>query len=267
MLNRSLLVGAGLLIALCGTLSHSQAVEAAENNESAPAFTVGSPAPRISVDRWLKGAPVYTFERGRVYVVEFWATWCTPCIASVPHLTDLQKKYPNITVIGVTASEQPSRPNFDDRLTKAEEFVRKQGANMDYTVAYDGAGFMWANWMVPAQRGGIPCTFIIGADGKISWIGHPLLDEFDRELEAAVNQPGVTDKPSNWRAAPLKAPVNTTITTNDPAKRTPAPPPAKVTSSQPTKVAPAGNRLPPAKPAPAKQIATGPAREDSSTPR
>jgi len=260
---RPLIAAAGLAFACCATLITSSAIATnAETNEQAPELTVGSMAPRISVDRWLKGAPVYTYERGRVYVVEFWATWCTPCVASIPHLTELQKQYPNITIIGVTASEQPTRFNLDDRLTKAESFVAKQGTRMDYTVAYEGNGFMWSNWMVPARRGGIPSTFIVGADGRIAWIGHPQTDDFDRALEDALNQPGVRNDPSNWRTISVK-PANVTI----PApKKAPPASSSKLSSSQPVKTVPASTRIPPKATQP-KKIASGPAREDSTTPR
>ncbi|MBX3390291.1 MAG: TlpA family protein disulfide reductase [Phycisphaeraceae bacterium] len=254
---RPIFAAAGLAIACCATLTTSHAVANNAEAAQAPALTAGSRAPRISVDRWLKGAPVYTYEPGRVYVIEFWATWCTPCVGSIPHLTELQKKYPNIVIIGVTASEQPTQSNLDDRLTKAESFVAKQGSRMDYTVAYDGNGFMWSNWMVPAQRGGIPCTFIIGADGNISWIGHPLLDEFDRALENTLSQSGVRNDASNWQTINVK-PLNSTIPAPTPKK---ASAPTKVVSNQPAKIAPASTRIPPASPA-TKKIATGPTRDD-----
>ncbi|MBX3381597.1 MAG: TlpA family protein disulfide reductase [Phycisphaeraceae bacterium] len=261
---RFAIVSAGLAVACCATLTTSQAIaNGAENAEAAPALTVGSMAPRISVDRWLKGAPVYTYERGRVYVVEFWATWCTPCVASIPHLTELQQKYPNIQVIGVTASEQPTRANLDDRLTKAEAFVAQQGTKMNYTVAYEGNGFMWSNWMVPAQRGGIPCTFIVGPEGRIEWIGHPLTDDFDRALESTINQSSVRRDSSNWQTISIK-PQRATI----PAPGTPTTSSTpgttdRITSSQPARVAPASTRLPSKAPQP-KKIATVPVRDDST---
>ncbi|MGH7242834.1 MAG: redoxin domain-containing protein [Phycisphaerales bacterium] len=261
---RPMIAAAGLVVACCATLTTSNAVANNAEAAQAPALTVGSQAPRISVDRWLKGAPVNNYERGRVYVVEFWATWCTPCVASIPHLTELQKKYPNIKIIGITASEQATRAGFDDRLTKAENFVSTQGNRMDYTVAYDGAGTMWSTWMIPAQRGGIPCTFIVGPDGRISWIGHPQLDEFDRALESALNEPGVRNDSSNWQTFNVK-PTSATIPANATKKPTPAPA-NKVTSSEPVKIAPASTRIPPAAPQ-SKKIASGPSRDDSTTPR
>ena len=71
---------------------------------------VGDPAPPLSVELWLKGEPVNEFKRGTVYVVEFWATWCSPCVAAIPHLNQLQKDHPSAVVIGVAgASGGPIR--------------------------------------------------------------------------------------------------------------------------------------------------------------
>lgn len=53
-----------------------------------PAVTLkaGDPAPPLKIEKWLKSGPIERFEKGKVYVLEFWATWCPPCIASMPHL-------------------------------------------------------------------------------------------------------------------------------------------------------------------------------------
>ena len=60
----------------------------------------GMAAPAFTADASIKGAEVKALAPGKVHVVEFWATWCGPCIGSMPHLTQLQKSNPDVTVIG-----------------------------------------------------------------------------------------------------------------------------------------------------------------------
>ena len=141
----------------------------------AQALKIGDPAPKIEVKSFLKGEPVKEFEAGKFYVVEFWATWCPPCRVSIPHLTELQKKYPKVTFIGVSVAEH------DQDAVKP--FVDQMGDKMDYRVALDAVpegkssneGAMSRGWMQAAEQDGIPCAFIVGGDGKIYWIGLPML--------------------------------------------------------------------------------------------
>jgi thiol-disulfide isomerase/thioredoxin len=139
---------------------------------------VGDPAPPLVADKWVKGKPVQKLEKGKVYVLEFWATWCGPCIAAIPHVTELQKKYADqgLTVIGMNI--------WENDVAAVEPFVKKMGDKMDYAVATDVVpqgerrGKMAQTWMAAAGRNGIPCSFIVDRDGKIAWIGHPMaMDE------------------------------------------------------------------------------------------
>jgi thiol-disulfide isomerase/thioredoxin len=137
---------------------------------------VGDAPPKLEVKEFLKGDPVAQLEKGKTYVVEFWATWCPPCRESIPHLTALQKKYKDVTFIGVSVSEH------DPKAVKP--FVEKMGDKMNYRVATDDDGKMSKNWMEAAGQGGIPAAFIINGDGKIAWIGHPM--EMDQPLADIV---------------------------------------------------------------------------------
>jgi thiol-disulfide isomerase/thioredoxin len=145
---------------------------------TAQTLKVGDPAPKIEVKSFLKGEPVKEFENGKTYVVEFWATWCGPCKVSIPHLTEMQKKYPAIPFIGVSVWEN------DQGLVKP--FVDEMGDKMDYRVALDALpegggrndGAMAKSWMTAAKRPGIPSAFIVSGESKIYWIGHPMqMDE------------------------------------------------------------------------------------------
>ena len=142
---------------------------------------VGDKAPAIKVAKWLKGTPVTTFAKGKVYVVEFWATWCPPCLTSIPHLTDLQKKYKGkATFVGVSVSEAEPGAKLVSYAPKVTSFVKKQGAKMNYVVALDGPqAVMSKTWMDAAGQTAIPTAFVVNQEGKVVWIGHPMgeLDE------------------------------------------------------------------------------------------
>jgi thiol-disulfide isomerase/thioredoxin len=150
---------------------------------SANDLDVGAPAPKLDVKQFIKGEPVKSFEKGRSYVVEFWATWCGPCRATIPHLTELQKKHRDVTFIGVSVWEHDPKA--------VRPFVEGMKDKMDYRVAMDlvpeGAkvGQMAKSWMDAACQDGIPTAFIINGDGNIAWIGHPV--ELEKPLEQVVN--------------------------------------------------------------------------------
>jgi thiol-disulfide isomerase/thioredoxin len=136
----------------------------------APTLKAGDPAPAIKATKWLQGAEVKEFAPGKVYVVEFWATWCGPCIVMMPHLGDLQREYKNkgVTFIGYSAKD-PS--NTQERVTA---FVEKRGPKLGYTMCYADDRETYAAWMTAAGRGGIPCSFVVDQGGRIAWIGHPM---------------------------------------------------------------------------------------------
>jgi thiol-disulfide isomerase/thioredoxin len=162
---------------------------------------VGDPAPKLQVASFVKGEPLAALESGKTYVVEFWATWCGPCRATIPHLTELQKKYPNVTFIGVSVSE----PDQD----QVKPFVEKMGDKMDYRVALDhlpdkdkqGEGAMSKTWMKAAEQEGIPTAFIVSGERNIYWIGHPM--EIDKPLEKVAS--GAWDLKTAMEAARKQA--------------------------------------------------------------
>jgi thiol-disulfide isomerase/thioredoxin len=132
----------------------------------APAAELGQPAARLKITDWIKGKPVdlAAVKGKQVVVVEFWATWCAPCRTSIPHLTALQKKFPDVVFLGVS----------DEEAATVKKFVTKLGEQMDYTVAIDDHGKTTADYLEAFGQSGIPHAFIVDKEGRVVWIGHPM---------------------------------------------------------------------------------------------
>jgi thiol-disulfide isomerase/thioredoxin len=130
---------------------------------------LGDAAAELTGLKWIKGDPVM-FQPGRVYVVEFWATWCPPCLEGIPHLTKLQAEYKDkVTIIGVSVDRKAEK----DNLQIVKDFVTKKGEAMEYTVAFEVKGKVKNAYSRAFSQSGIPHAFIVDQQGKIVWVGHP----------------------------------------------------------------------------------------------
>jgi len=170
---RTLLVAlslVGLLALTAGADDPKTAKQDPTKKEKGAKLQVGDAAPALKASKWLQGDRVTSFESGKVYVVEFWATWCGPCIVMMPHLSELQAEYKNkgVTIIGFSSKD----PNNSE--TKVTDFVKKRGEKLKYTFAYADDRETNNAWMQAAGRNGIPCTFVVDKASKIAYIGHPM---------------------------------------------------------------------------------------------
>ncbi|MBA4293683.1 hypothetical protein C0431_12035 [bacterium] len=143
----------------------------------------GDKAPDLKVAKYYQGEKIAKFEKGKVYVVEFWATWCGPCIDAIPHLNELSKKYKGkAEFVGVNVWDDE-----EGRDTRIQDFIKKMGDKMSYRVAVDNDELhMTKNWMAQSYSQGIPTAFIVNQEGQIAWIGHPM--EIDAPLENVINK-------------------------------------------------------------------------------
>ena len=133
---------------------------------------VGSQAPVIQIDEWITSQPPDL--NGRVYVVEFWATWCPPCVQSIPHMIELADKYKDKAV--------PFIALFTDSSSKpVKKMVKSKGIN--YYVGMDNG--LAEKYFVS----GIPSAFIIGRSGQVVWQGHPMSSGFETAIVTALNAP------------------------------------------------------------------------------
>ena len=194
----------GAMVVAAAGLVQARAAEAGA--DKAPQLNLGDPAPRLQVGQWLQGEPVAALASGTVYVVEFWATWCGPCRASMPHLTSLQKDYKDYGVTFVSISDEPLETvtKFLDSTDKASG--KKWNDIIGYTLTTDPDKSVKADYFTAAGRTGIPSAFIVGKDGRIEWIGnpHPEADDgFDKALDAVVK--GTWDREAFAAQAKKKA--------------------------------------------------------------
>ncbi len=170
------------------------------------ALTIGNPAPELDVEHWVQTGggqfkPVTKFESGKVYVVEFWATWCGPCIASMPHINQLQKDYRDRGVQVVSISDEdletvtkflekeartPSRSKANEGNETDKDAPKTTYADVtkDYCLTTDPDGSCEQAYMRAAGQNGIPTAFLVGKSGRIEWIGHPM--SIDEPLKAVV---------------------------------------------------------------------------------
>jgi thiol-disulfide isomerase/thioredoxin len=146
---------------------------AAEAAPKIAPISIGDKAPAVKVAKYFKGTPVKSFEPGKTYVMEFWATWCGPCLAQIPHLAAMQKTWADKDVQMVSTAVWQREKTQAAREKKVGDFVADQGDAMAYTVAIDDEGWMAEHWMTAAGQRGIPTAFLVGTDGIIQWIGHP----------------------------------------------------------------------------------------------
>ncbi|MEP7317740.1 MAG: TlpA disulfide reductase family protein [Panacibacter sp.] len=155
-----------------------------------PALVVGDAAPELVFEKWLKMGGFDHLEKGKVYVIDLWATWCTPCIAGMPHLSKLQEKYKDngLEIIGITSEDK-----WGNTYEKVAEFVEKKDSIMQYNVAWvpksmnkdSLTGIFVHPWMQKIGTMNLPTAIIIDRNGKIAFISDP--HTIDQTLDEVIN--------------------------------------------------------------------------------
>jgi len=159
--------------------------------DDAELLTIGSVAPDLDIEHWIHEGEdpvnhVTSFKEGKVYIVEFWATWCGPCISSMPHLVETQEKYADkgVQIISVSDEKMPVIEKFLARTVRGEEEQTYQELTSVYSLTSDPDRSVFNDYMKAAGQNGIPTAFIVGKDGHVEWIGHPMT--MDKALASVV---------------------------------------------------------------------------------
>jgi thiol-disulfide isomerase/thioredoxin len=114
--------------------------------------------------------------KGKVMILNFWATWCGPCKAEIPGFVELQKQYPNdLVIVGYSV---------DDDAPKAKAFASEYKINYPIVLGLgredvqDAFGPIW----------GIPASFVISKDGRVckKHLGIAPKSVFEKEIKALL---------------------------------------------------------------------------------
>jgi peroxiredoxin/YHS domain-containing protein len=138
------------------------------------------PAPAFVVHD-LDGAEVSlkTF-RGKTVLLDFWATWCQPCVDDLPRLTALHERYRDdgVVVLSVSTDEGDDAPRKVRRMVK-----RRNARHPVYLDATESPA--WASYLVRV----VPTQFLIDAEGRIvaQWSGKSDLDKVAAEIDGLID--------------------------------------------------------------------------------
>jgi uncharacterized protein (TIGR03435 family) len=154
-MKQMLILVAGLLAWAIGTDSR------AENSEP----KVGEKPPPLGLEKLLEapaGAKAsWAALKGKVVVLEFWATWCGPCVAAIPHLNELADEFKEKPVQFIAITDE------DEEIIGA--FLKKKPIHA--WIGLDTAKSMFKDYRIT----GIPHTVVVDQQGKIAAITHPTM--------------------------------------------------------------------------------------------
>lgn len=158
-------LSASMAVLLCVTAislaSPEQSTQDKANPESP--LEIGKPAPPLNIEKLLQ-APTdakasWSALKGKRVVLEFWATWCAPCVAAIPHINELSEKFKDEPIVFISVT--------DEDESKVLKFLKKRPIQTWIALDSDKSTFR------DYQVSGIPHTVLVDAKGVIAGITSP----------------------------------------------------------------------------------------------
>ena len=156
-----------LLMVLLAACSGKKQAEAGKTSDPAV------PTENVADKKATPAAPTFTLEntegkrvsladyKGKVVILNFWATWCGPCRKEIPDFIELQKEYGSkgLQIVGISVDQEGWKV--------VKPFVAQNGLNYPVLLFTEEVYNAYQQLISPQEQGAIPCTFIIGKDGAI----------------------------------------------------------------------------------------------------
>jgi len=123
-------------------------------------------------------APYLELEGSKTYVVNFWATWCAPCVKELPHFETLQENYPDSVEVILVSLDFPHQYE-----TKLKPFIQKHQLKSKVVVLDDPDMNSWIPKVDPQWDGAIPVTLIYNASKRLFYSRTFNYKELESELK------------------------------------------------------------------------------------
>jgi len=115
--------------------------------------------------------------KGKPLLINFWATWCPPCVKEMPELAALQTEVAPLQIIGIGVDSQENIAQFAEKM------------HINYPLYVAGTAATDLMRQFGNQAGGLPFTILVGLDGKLKkvYLGRLNFDELRRDLASLKN--------------------------------------------------------------------------------
>lgn len=156
---------------------------------------IGDPVPNLGADvEWVLGSGTPAFERGKVYLLDFWATWCPPCYPMIDTLSELSRRHraQGLVVVGIAVGTDVGTP--------LAAFLERESERIDYRIAVpqDEEGLkrrLFHPAFVDPENFSLPILLIVDRAGRLAWLSDPAHPEqgLEEALEAVLDGTFDTD--------------------------------------------------------------------------